>query len=84
MGFVTLDDDAVALIVSEDDDGDGSEMVSWSFQVYFRTTRGERRELIDLVGPYFMPRSRRKLMPEFFEAMLRSYTREGMPTVNVE
>ena len=84
-GFVTLDSASVELIVgNNDDDQDPDEAIAWSFQVHFKTTRGEQKELVDLVGPYFMPRSRRKLMPEFFAAMLKSYAREGTPMVVVD
>ena len=83
-GFVTLDSASVELIVGNNDDLDPDETIAWSFQVHFKTTRGEQKELVDLVGPYFMPRSRRKLMPEFFAAMLKSYAREGTPMVVVD
>jgi len=83
-GFVTLDSASVELIVGNNDDLDPDETIAWSFQVHFKTTRGEQKELVDLVGPYFMPRSRRKLMPEFFAAMLKTYAREGTPMVVVD
>lgn len=83
-GLVTLDDDSLALL---EDDGeeeiDPKRQERWTFKVHFNAPRELLDELQGLMGPYFMPRSRRKLMPEFFTAMVRRYC-EDSPVVVTE
>jgi hypothetical protein len=79
--LITLDNESLALM----EQGRGSRRKRsperWAFQVHFEASVELKEELEALIGPYFMPRSRRKLMPEFFTAMVRSYCGDGQPVI---
>ena len=77
-GLITLDGDCMDIATAE------PEGTRWSFRVDFDGETELLEELEDLMGPYFMPRSRRKLMPEFFTAMVRSYCTDGVVPVLLE
>jgi len=73
-GLVTLDDDCLAFLQDDDEEEiDPKRQEKWTFKVHFDAERELLDELLGLMGPYFMPRSRRNLMPEFFVAMVRKY-----------
>lgn len=81
-GLVTLDDDSMALLRDDEEEvPDPQRQERWMFQVHFDAPRALLAELQDLMGPYFMPRSRRKLMPEFFTAMVRTYCKDELPVI---
>jgi len=75
-------EDLDALLRDQDDEeeeGGNQEPAvrKWTFLVEFEDDEDLLRELDGLLGPYFMPRSRRKLIPEFFVAMVRAYCATG-------
>jgi len=83
-GLVTLDDDSLQLLQDDDEEEiDPKRQEKWTFKIHFNAPRELLDELQGLMGPYFVPRSRRKLMPEFFTAMVRRYC-EDSPVVYVE
>lgn len=58
----------------EQDEADGEDVQrKWTILIEFDDEQDLLDELQDLLGPYFMPRSRRKLIPEFFVSMVRTY-----------
>lgn len=81
-GLVTLDDDSIGLLLRDEEEApDPKRQERWTFQVHFDAPRALLDELQGLIGPYFMPRSRRKMMPEFFTAMVRAYCEDGVPVI---
>lgn len=83
-GLVTLDDDSIGLLLRDEEVPDPKRQERWTFQVHFDAPRALLDELQGLMGPYFMPRSRRKLMPEFFTAMVRAYCEDSPVVVTSE
>ena len=82
--MVTFDAEALSIIAgSEPENDQHGDLTSWAFMVEFSGDIALRDELVDLMSLYFMPRSKRKLMPEFFAAMVRSYCAD-QPVVIVE
>lgn len=81
--MVTFDAEALSIIAGNESDDKHNDLTSWAFVVEFSGDIALRDELVDLMGTYFMPRSKRKLMPEFFAAMVRSYC-ASQPVVIVE
>jgi len=71
--MVTLDAEALGILAGSDQKKESNGLQRWSFVVEFEGEEVLLEELEDLMGMYFMPRSKRKLMPEFFAAMVRSY-----------
>jgi len=81
--MVTLDAEALGILAGSDQKKESNGLQRWSFVVEFEGEEVLLEELEDLMGMYFMPRSKRKLMPEFFAAMVRSYCAD-QPVVIVE
>ena len=81
--MVTFDAEALSIIAGNEEPARHNDLTSWAFVVEFSGDVALRDELVDLMGTYFMPRSKRKLMPEFFAAMVRSYCAD-QPVVIVE
>lgn len=76
--LVSLDPQAMHVAGKSEDDpkaGDPAELLEWKFQVYFQGTRELLDELELLLGPYFVPRTRTKIIPEVFAEMVRGYCR---------
>jgi hypothetical protein len=74
--LVTLDGDVLDMLVDHSGEVEkppGDDLQRWSFVVEYEGDEKLLSELEDLMGTYFMPRSKRKLMPEFFTEMVRSY-----------
>jgi hypothetical protein len=82
--FVTLDEQAMSAVCQEEREGgeglpqdtDGADVVRWSFVVEFEAPREELDEMEGLLGPYFKPYSRRKILPDIFKEMLLAYCAE--------
>lgn len=76
--FVTLAGDDIDLLLRDDGDEPKPEGIErWSFRVYYEAPVALHQELVDLMGPYFIPRSKCNMIPEFFTAMVKSYCAEG-------
>jgi hypothetical protein len=74
--LVTLDGDVLDMLVDHSGEVEKppqDDLQRWSFVVEYEGDEKLLSELEDLMGTYFMPRSKRKLMPEFFTEMVRSY-----------
>jgi hypothetical protein len=71
--MVTFDAEALSIIAGNKPEKEVGGLQRWAFVVEFEGEDDLLEELEDLMGMYFMPRSKRKLMPEFFAAMVRSY-----------
>jgi len=81
--MVTFDAEALSIIAGNKPEKEVGGLQRWAFVVEFEDDGSLLEELEDLMGMYFMPRSKRKLMPEFFAAMVRSYC-ASQPVVIVE
>jgi len=81
--MVTFDAEALSIIAGNKPEKEVGGLQRWAFVVEFEGEDDLLEELENLMGMYFMPRSKRKLMPEFFAAMVRSYC-ASQPVVIVE
>jgi hypothetical protein len=81
---VTLDGDSLDLLIRQGQDKEQKEGITrWTFMIEYEAEEALLQELEELMGVYFLPRSKRKLMPEFFTAMVRSYCKD-QPVVLVD